>query len=103
MAGKLASADLVGGADTMIWQNNTGAVVTVNIRFCNRTTSDTAVRVAIGPAGGGASPVAADYVTYDATLLANGILEDTGQRVDPLEKLYVRSAASNVSVRAFGA
>jgi len=101
MAGKLGSANLTAGVDTLLWTNGTTKVVTANIRFCNRTASDGSVRVAISTSA--SAPALEEYITYDAYLRGNGILEDTGIRIDPNEKLWVRSNSGAVSVRAFGA
>jgi hypothetical protein len=98
-SGKLGSADLgAGGADTLLF---TAGVTpqTFNVRFANRNAVAVKVRVAIGS---GASAAAADYVDYDVSIVANGILEDTGLVASSGEKVWVRSDTANVSVRAHG-
>lgn len=97
-SGKLGSADLVAATDTLLF---TAGVTpqTFNVRFANRNTAAVKVRVAIGT---GANPAATDYVDYDVTVPANGILEDTGLVCSSGEKVWVRSDAANVSVRAHG-
>lgn len=103
MAGKFGSAMLAAGSDTLLFQNSTGNTITLNVRFCNQSSStDDRVRLAIGPAAG-SGPASADYVTYDTVVKANGMLEDTGIRVDPTEKVWVRSANGTTSVRGHGA
>ena len=97
-SGKLGSADLVAATDTLLF--TAGATPqTFNVRFANRNTAAVKVRVAIGT---GANPAATDYVDYDVTVPANGILEDTGLVCSSGEKVWVRSDAANVSVRAHG-
>lgn len=97
-SGLLGKADLAATTDTLLF---TAGVTpqTFNIRFANRNTSAVKVRVAIGT---GASPAAADYVDYDVSILANGILEDTGLVASSGEKVWARSGTANVSVRAHG-
>lgn len=96
-SGKLGSADLAGGVDTLLF--TAAALQPFNIRFANRNAAPVKIRVAIGA---GAGPVAADYIDYDVTVLANGILEDSAVVASAGEKVWVRSDTANVSVRAHG-
>ena len=96
--GKLGSADLAATTDTLLFTADV-TPQTFNVRFANRNTTAVSVRVAIGT---GVSPATTDYVDYDVTILANGILEDTGLVASSGEKVWVRSNAANVSVRAHG-
>lgn len=98
-SGKLGSAALAANADTSLYTVPAGVVATVNIRIANRNASATHVRVAIGS---GAAPVATDYIGYDISLPANGILEDTGIVCGAGETVWVRSELNNVSVRVHG-
>lgn len=95
--GKLGSADLLAATDTLLFTAST--VQTFNVRFVNRNTTPVKVRLAVGS---GANPVAADYLDYDVTVPANGILEDIGLVCSVGEKVWVRSDTANVSVRAHG-
>lgn len=96
--GKLGSADLAASTNTLLF--TAAAAQIFNIRFANRNSSAAAkVRVAIGTGG---APAAADYVTYDVSVPANGILEDTGLTCSNGEKVWVRSDTANVSARAHG-
>lgn len=96
-AGKLGAADLAAAANTLLFVASGSQVF--NVRFANRTATSTTVRLAIGA---GATPGPADYVTYDVTLPANGVLEDTGLVASDGEKVWAYSNAANVSVRAHG-
>ena len=98
-SGKLGTANLAAGADTLVYTVPSSTVATINIRVANRNASAVKIRVAIGT---GASPDAADYNDYDVSVPANGILEDTGIVCGAGEKLWVRSDVSNVSVRVHG-
>lgn len=97
-SGKLGSADLTATTDTLLFTAGS-TPQTFNVRFANRNAASVKVRVAIGT---GASPAVADYVDYDVTVLANGILEDTGLVASSGEKVWARSDTENVSVRAHG-
>lgn len=97
-SGKLGSADLAATTDTLLF---TAGVTpqTFNVRFANRNGSTVKIRVAIGAGG---APATTDYVDYDVSVPANGILEDVGLVASSGEKIWVRSDTANVSVRAHG-
>lgn len=90
---------MAAGADTLVYTVPASTLATANIRVANRNASTAKIRVAIGT---GASPDAADYIDYDISLAANGIIEDTGIVCGAGEKVWVRSDVSNVSVRVHG-
>ena len=98
-SGKLGSADLAAGADTLLYTVPASTVATLNIRITNRNSVPAKIRVAIGA---GAAPAAADYIDYDVSVGASGILEDTGIVCGAGEKVWVRSDVANVSVRVHG-
>lgn len=98
-SGKLGSADLVAATDTLLYTVPALKVATANIRFANRNAIPVKVRLAIGT---GAAPTATDYLSYDQSLPANGIVEDTGIVLTAGEKVWARSDTANVSVRAHG-
>jgi len=99
-SGKLGTpADLTAATDTLIYTVPALKVATVNVRFANRNAAAVKVRLAIGT---GASPAVTDYIDYDVTLAANGVLEDTGMVLTDGEKVWARSDTANVTVRAHG-
>lgn len=97
-SGKLGSADLSAGVDTLLF-TSAATPQTFNVRFANRNSVSVKIRVAIGTGG---APAVTDYVDYDLPVQANGILEDTGLVASSGEKVWVRSDTANVSVRAHG-
>lgn len=98
-SGKLGSANLAAGTDTLLYTVPASTIATVNIRVANRNASAVKIRVAIGT---GDSPGAADYIGYDVSVPANGILEDTGIVCSAGEKVWVRSDKSNMTARVHG-
>lgn len=92
-----ARAALVGGIDTLVY--TMAADQTINIRWCNRNAAIAKIRLAITSGG---APAAGDYMDYDLTMQANGIVEDFGIRAYNGEKIYCRSDLSNVDVRVHG-
>lgn len=97
--GKLGSANLSAGVDTLVYTVPAGMSATANIRIVNRNTDTAKVRVAVGT---GLSPAAADYIDYDVAIPPSGILEDTGVVCSAGEKIWVRSDVASVSVRVHG-
>jgi hypothetical protein len=98
-SGKLGAADLAANTDTLLYTVPASTVATVNVRIANRNASAVKVRVAIGI---GASPEVKDYMEYDISIPANGILEDTGIVCSAGEKVWVSSDTASVSVRVHG-
>jgi hypothetical protein len=97
--GKLASFDLAAGTDTEIYEcpSTTFAVVTVSV--CNRSSSASSIRLAIGDSF---PPDNSDYIEFDVSLSANGVLERTGIVLAAEQKISVRSSAANVSFVVYG-
>ena len=98
-SGKLGTANLDADADTLVYTVPASTVATINIRVANRNAAAAKIRVAIGT---GANPTAADYIDYDISVPANGILEDTGLVCSAGEKVWVTSNVANVSARVHG-
>lgn len=97
--GRLGTADLVAATDTTVYTcpATTFAVVTVSI--CNRGASSANVRVAICDT---ATPGDDEYVEFDTSLTAKGVLERTGLVLDAGKLLVVRSSGNSVSAVVYG-
>lgn len=98
-SGKFGSASLSVGVATLLYTVPAGTVSTVNVRFANKNAASAKVRLAIGV---GASPADSDYLSYDQSIPANGIIEDTGIVCGAGEKVWAYSTATGVSVRVHG-
>ena len=93
-AGKLASANLAAGVDTLLYTAPAaGATVTVDVNFCNRNVS--AVNVRLYRGFGAAPDPTTDAVTYDRSVARDGNV--SGLVLSPSEKLWVRSDTANVT------
>lgn len=88
---------MAANADTLLGTADENMVV--NVCVVNRGAAAAKVRVAIG---GGGAPAASDYLEYDTSVPANGVLERTGIAASTGEKIWVRSDTATVSARAHG-
>jgi hypothetical protein len=97
--GRLGSADLAAATNTTLYTvpANTFAVLTVSV--CNRGATAATIQLAISTS---ATPSAADYLEFDTSLSAKGVLERTGIVLDAGKLLVVRSSATSVNAVAYG-
>jgi len=97
--GRLGTADLTAATNTTVYTcpADTFAVVTVNI--CNRGSSPATIQVAISAT---ATPTGAEYIEFDTSLTAKGVLERTGIVMDAGKFIVVRSSAINVNAVVYG-
>lgn len=97
-AGKLGAASLAANTNTTIYTVPASTVATVNINMVNTTSAAITVRLSIGAA----SPAAGDYIEYETSIPAYGVLERSGLVMSAAENLVAIASATGVSVRAFG-
>ena len=101
--GRLGTANITTTANTTIYgpvASSTFSVVSVNI--CNRNSSAAAtIKVAVATS---ASPGLDEWIEYDTSLVASGVVERTGLVMKTGDYLVVQvsSATPTVSVVAFG-
>jgi hypothetical protein len=101
--GRLGTANITTTSNTTIYgpvAASTFSVVSVNI--CNRNSSTAAtVRVALATS---ASPGPDEWIEYDTSIVASGVLERTGLVMKTADYLVVQvsSATPTISVVAYG-
>jgi hypothetical protein len=98
--GRLGVADLAaGGSGTAVYvcPSNTFSVVTVSV--CNRGTSAANIRIAVSATS---TPLDSEYLEFDTSLSAKGVLERTGIVLDDGKNLVVRSSATGVNAVVYG-
>ena len=100
--GRLGVANITTTADTTIYTVPSSTFSVVSVSICNRNSSTAAtIRVAVASS---ATPAATEYIEYDTSLVANGVLERTGLVMDAGKILVVTvsSATPTISVVAMG-
>jgi hypothetical protein len=100
MSGRLGTAAPAADTDTTVYTVPAGTVATLNIAACNRGAATAKVRVAITP--GGAAPTDADWVEYDATIPAAGVLERSALVAGAGEAVIVRDDVGTCTYRVHG-
>ena len=97
--GRLGVADLSAATNTTLYTvpTNTFSVVTVNM--VNRGSTAANVRIAVAAS---ASPADSEYIEFDVSLAAKGVLERTGIVMDAGKLLVVRSSAVSVNAVVYG-
>jgi hypothetical protein len=100
--GRLGIANITSTADTTIYTVPSGTFSVVSVSICNRNTTTAAtIRVAICSS---ATPAPGEYIEYDTSLVASGVVERTGLVMDAGKILVVQvsSASPTISVVAMG-
>ena len=97
--GRLGAVDLSANVDTTVFTVTSATVASFSISLCNRNASSARVRLALSAS---ATPSAADYLEYETTLPAYGVLERSGLVLDGGKYLIARSDTANVNCVAYG-
>ena len=97
--GRLGVADLSAATNTTLYTvpANTFSVVTLSI--VNRGASAATIRISISAS---ATPADSEYLEYDTSLTAKGVLERTGIVMDAGKLLVVRSNSASVNAVVYG-
>jgi hypothetical protein len=97
--GTLAGVDISASTYTPIYQcpSSTFAVVTVSI--CNRGSTLSDIRLTVGNTF---PPTLTDYIEFDTSLSAKGVLERTGIVLAAGQKISGYSSLANVSFVVYG-
>ena len=85
--------------NTTVYTVPAGKVATFTVSILNRGTASATVRLAIAATG---TPGNAEYLEYDASIPANGVLERTGIVATAAKNVVVYASTANTSVNVHG-
>ena len=94
MTGRLNGVDLTTTNATSVYTCLTATFAVVSVSICNRSATAVTVRLALTTTG--SSPATTDYLEYDSSLSANGVLERTGIVMTAANQLVVQAGTGNV-------
>ena len=100
--GRLGAANITTTADTTVYTVPATTFSVVSVNVVNRSSSAAAqIIIAISSS---ATPSLAEYIEYDASLVANGVLERTGIVMDATKLIVVQTptATPALSVVVYG-
>lgn len=97
--GILGQSDPAATTNTTVYTVPASLSATVNINICNRGTSAITARLAVATA---ATPANAEWIEYDASIPASGVLERTGIVAQTGRRVVVYVSAATASVNVYG-
>jgi len=100
--GRLGAADLAATTDTLLYTVPASTRATVSISLCNRNASTAALRIGVVDGTLVGDLADEDYIEYDSSVAANGVLERTGIALAADESIVVRSDSASVSAVIWG-
>lgn len=97
--GILGTADLALTTNTTLYTVPADTFTVVNLTLCNRTSAATTIRVALSATD---TPSNSEWIEFDVSLPAKGVLERTGLVLDATKRIVVYSASTGVNAVAYG-
>jgi hypothetical protein len=99
--GRLGASDLpAGGSGTSVYTCPPSTFAVVTLSLCNRNPSTArAIRVALSGSG---TPNDTEWLEYDASLLAKGVLERTGIVLRDNQRIVVVADGTGVTAVVYG-
>ena len=97
--GLLGQAALTAITNTSVYTVPTNTFTVFGVSVSNRGTPAVTIRMALAALS---TPTNAEWIEYDVTLDANGVLERTGLMMNAGKQLVVYTSGSQVSVSVFG-
>ena len=98
--GRLGIADLAATTITDVYTVPASTVATFTVNVCNRSAAAVTVRLALSDTT--ATMGDDEYIEYDVSIPANGVLERTGLVLDAGKILTAYSSAVGVTVIVYG-
>lgn len=97
--GILASADVTATTLVTLYTVPTDTYTVASINLCNRTANEVTVRIALSTTG---TPGNGEYIEYDTSVVANGVLERTGIVLNDGENIVVYAGGTGISANVYG-
>ena len=97
--GRLGVADLSAATNTTLYTVPASTFSVVTVSILNRGATAATIRLAVASS---ATPADSEYLEYDTSLSAKGVLERTGIVIDAGKLLVVRSSATSVNAVVYG-
>jgi hypothetical protein len=97
--GRLGAADLSAATLTTVYTVPATTFTVATVSVVNRGASAATIRIALASS---ATPTDAEWLEYDVSLSAKGVLERTGIVMDTGKLLVVRSSAVGVNAVIYG-
>lgn len=97
--GRLGVADLAAATNTTLYTVPASTFSVVTVSIVNRGATAANIRIAIAAS---ATPLDSEFVEFDTSLSAKGVLERTGLVMDAGKLLVVRSSAVSVNAVVYG-
>lgn len=98
-SGRLGASDLAATTNTTVYTVPASTLASINISVCNRNTTTKKIRLALATSG---TPGAAEYIEYDQSIPAGGVLERTGIVLDAGKTVVAYGESTGFSVVVTG-
>lgn len=98
--GVLAQVSPAATTYTLLYTATTAAAVSIN--FLNRGTTAATARIAVGTITNNTSPATTNFIEYDVSIPANGVVERTGLVLNTGQKIVVYASTANTTVSVYG-
>ena len=100
--GRLGASDLASVTYTDVYTVPADTFTVATVSICNRTGAAVTVRVAVTTTSGPSAPTNGEFIEYDVSLSANGVLERTGIVMDAGKILSVYASGTGISALVMG-
>ena len=85
---------------TLVYTSSTTAAVSIN--FLNRGSAVATARIAVGTIADNSNPAVTNFIEYDVTIPANGVIERTGLVLNTGQKIVAYASTANTTVSVYG-